>query len=508
MKNKILFIVFVCLGVFPSCSESFLELSNPNEQTTGDYWKTPEELQKGIDACYRALRFNGEYSRWLHILYVARSDEGYSHSPNAYFQAYSNFKIGSYNDDSAEAVFYTWLDNYKGIFWANQVLDNAPNIQMDETLRDRIMGEAYFLRGLQYFNLAGVFGRGPITLTSYAREDAPVIGEQEDLYNQALKDFKDARDRLPEKYSNSSDLGRATKGSALGMMVKVLMQQHNWVEAETVCREIFNLKIYKLVDNYTDNFTAINENNSESLFEVQYAYGIQAGNELGCNRAKFMGLPVDGCSWDDSTPRTALKGDFEQEKTTDGKVDPRLKATLAFYDASTPDEKFYGKTWTQWGLDQNNIYWRKYTNWDTQTYEDYNSGINFRVVRLADIYLLYAEALNELNRTSEAYDYINKVRNRVGLCNLENSKVYTDIGNDKEKMREQIMHERMTELCGESWRWLDLERWGYFESAEKIAYLKSRDDDFSNFKIGVHNRFPIPYREIPLVEGLTQNPGY
>ena len=91
-----------------------------------------------------------------------------------------------------------------------------------------------------------------------------------------------------------------------------------------------NLKIYKLVDNYTDNFTAINENNSESLFEVQYAYGIQAGNELGCNRAKFMGLPVDGCSWDDSTPRTALKGDFEQEKTTDGKVDPRLKATLAF----------------------------------------------------------------------------------------------------------------------------------------------------------------------------------
>ena len=185
-----------------------------------------------------------------------------------------------------------------------------------------------------------------------------------------------------------------------------------------------------------------------------------------------------------------------------------MKATLAFYDASTPDEKFYGKTWTQWGLDQNNIYWRKYTNWDTQTYEDYNSGINFRVVRLADIYLLYAEALNELNRTSEAYDYINKVRNRVGLCNLENSKVFTDIGNDKEKMREQIMHERMTELCGESWRWLDLERWGYFESAEKIAYLKSRDDDFSNFKIGVHNRFPIPYREIPLVEGLTQNPGY
>lgn len=507
MKSKIFLLLTISIGLF-SCSGDFLELKNPNQQNSDDYWKTQEELEDGLNACYRALRFNGEYSRWLHVLYVARSDEGYSQSPNAYFQSYSNFLTGSYNDDSAEGIFYPWLDHYKGIFWANQVLDNAPNIPMDQTLKDRIMGEAYFLRGLQYFNIAGIFGRGVISLTSYAREGAPVIGEQADLYAQALSDFRNAESRLPKQYSNSSDLGRVTKGAALGMMVKVLMQQHNWTEAEQVCRQIFDLNIYDLVRNYTDNFTATNENNEESLFEVQYAYGVQAGVELGCNRAKFLGLPADGCAWDDSTPRLALKSDFEQEKTKDGKIDPRLKATLFYYDPVAPDEKFYGKTWTQWGLDKSKIYWKKYTNWDTQTYEDYNSGINFRVVRLADIYLLYAEALNELNRTSEAYFYINEVRERAGLCKLEESTVFSGIGNDKEKMRAQIEHERMTELCGETWRWLDLERWGYFESAEKISYLKSRDDDFSNFRIGVSNRFPIPYREIPLVEGLQQNPGY
>jgi hypothetical protein len=153
------------------------------------------------------------------------------------------------------------------------------------------------------------------------------------------------------------------------------------------------------------------------------------------------------------------------------------------------------------------FYWKKYTNYETATVEDYNSGINFRVVRLADIYLLYAEALNELNRTSEAYEYINKVRRRVGMPDLENSTVFTGIGNDKEKMKRQIMHERTCELGGESTRWFDLERWGMFENPADVAWLKNRDADFNNFVIGINQRFPIPYREIALVP-IEQNYGY
>ena len=90
----------------------------------------------GINAAYRPLRFNGCYGRWLHVLYTSRSDEGWSHSPNPHFQSYSNFETGSYNDAAAEGIFFPWLDMYKGIFWANQVIDNAPDADMDPDLRE------------------------------------------------------------------------------------------------------------------------------------------------------------------------------------------------------------------------------------------------------------------------------------------------------------------------------------------------------------------------------------
>ena len=504
-RTRIITIIFAGLLIFTGCSESFLDQVNPNERTTGIFWKTEKDLIDGINAAYRPLRFNGCYSRWYHILYVSRSDEGYSTSPNADFQSYSNFK--TQNNSSTEGVFFPWLDTYKGIFWVNQVIDNASQIEnIDEELRLRIIGEAYFLRGVHLFNLGAIYGRGPLVLTSEAESNSEIV-EQEGFYEQARKDFEEAISRLPKSYTGN-DIGRITKGGALGMLAKVLAQQKNWDSLKTTCEDIFDLGVYDLVANYNDNFTATNENNIESLFEVQFAYGTQSGIDLGSQRAKFLGIPLDGCAWDDATASNIVKIDLELERTTDGKVDPRLKTTLAYYDASNPNEKFYGKTWIGGGLNTNKVYWKKYTNWDTQTLEDYNSGINFRVVRLADIYLLYAEALNELDKTSEAYTWINKVRTRSGLSNLENSTVFAGIGNDKEKMRMQIRHERSSELAGENWRWCDLERWGCFESPTEISWLKSRDYEFDNFVIAKSNRFPIPYKEVPLIDGLEQNPNY
>lgn len=506
--------LFLATFLVSSCSEDFLERTNPNQQSAADYWKTEDEILNGINAAYRPLRFNGCYSRWLHILYVSRSDEGWSHSPNPHFQSYSNFRTGSYNDAAAEGIFFPWLDIYKGIFWANQVIDNAPDAEMDPELRDRVLGEALFLRGIHYFNLAGTFGRGPIQTTSFAGGEDPPIGEQEDLYRQAGKDFEEAISKLPVEYEDSNDFGRVTEGAARGMLARIYMQLREWDNALEQMETIVEMKglngqtLYELVPNYGDNFTAANENNSESLFEVQFAYGTLAGIELGSQRAKFLGLQVDGCAWADADPRMSLYNDFLLEKTTTGDPDPRLKHTLFYYDPENPAELFYGKTWDTWGLERGTIYWKKYTNYDTQTGEDYNSGINFRVLRLADIYLMLAEALNEVGRTAESYQYINMVRNRVGMPDLENSTVFTGVGNNQAKMREQIKHERTVELAGESTRWFDLERWGMFENQADINWLAQRDEEFLNFEIGTHNRFPIPYREVPLVKGLVQNPGY
>jgi hypothetical protein len=490
-----------------------LEQPNPNEMDTSHFWSTESDLNAGLNATYRSMRFNGAYRRWLHILYVSRSDEGYSTSPNPTFISYSNFQ--TVNDNSAEAVLYTWLDLYKGIFWANQVIDNAPRIEMDGEAKERIMGQAYFIRGVGLFNIAGVYGRGPIMTTSDAEYDQTIY-EQPDIYRQAQKDFETAASMLPDVWERSEDVGRITRGAALGMQAKVTAQLHEWTKVKTLCENIFGLKtaggqpLYALVPDYRDNFTDTNENNSESLFEIQFMSGpVNGVVQLSHERAKFLGLPADGCSYADATASNIVKADLEKEKTTANQVDPRLKHTLFYYDPAHTGEIFYGKTWSQWALNNNKVYWKKYTCYDTKTAETHeDNGINIRVLRLADIYLLYAEALNELGQTADAYEYINRVRNRVGLPNLQNSTVFTGIGNDQAKMRTQLMHERSCELAGESWRWLDLERWGMFETEANVSFLKSRDSEFDHFEIGKSNRFPIPYREVHLVPGLEQNPGY
>lgn len=507
MKNYKFILGILCITMLFSC-EDILEQKNPNEMDTTNFWKTEEDLSAGLNATYRSLRFNGAYRRWLHFLYISRADEGYCTSPDPTLISYSNFLI---NDYTKPAVIFTWLDLYKGVFWANQVLDNAPKIEMDDTKRDYIVGQALFIRGLHLFNIAGVYGRGGIPLTAEAEGD-PQIHEQPEIYRQAQQDFDDAAKLLPAQWASSLDVGRVTKGAALAMDVKVSAQLHEWQRVIDKSEDIFDLGIYDLRDDYKDNFTDVYENNEESLFEVQFMSGpVNGVGQLSHERAKFFGLPATGCSWDDATAGNIVKTDLSKELTKDGKVDPRLKNTLFYYDSVNPNEIFYGKTWTQWSLNQSKVYWKKYTYWETKTAESHeDNGINLRIVRLADIYLLYAEALNELDRTAEAYAWINKVRERPGvnLPKLENSTVFTNIGNDKEKMRRQIMHERVCELSGEGWRWFDLERWGMFDTAENISYLKSRDSEFDNFEIGKNNRFPLPLRDIYLIQGLEQNPGY
>jgi hypothetical protein len=517
MKSKVkktvhLSVAFIAMLVFIACDD-ILDQKNPNEMDTTSFWKTEEDLSAGLNATYRSLRFNGAYRRWLHFLYISRSDEGYCDSPDPTLKTYSNFLI---NDYTRDAVIFVWLDLYKGVFWANQVLDNAPKIDMDGEARDRIVGQALFLRGMGLFNIAGVYGRGGVPLSAEAEaEEVSKIQEQPEIYRQAQKDFYEASKLLPVQWENAADRGRITRGGALGMDVKVSAQLHEWDRVLIRCEEIFDLGIYSLRNEYRDNFTEEHENNEESLFEVQFMAGpVNGVGQLSHERAKFFGLPATGCSWNDATAGNIIKTDLEKERTKNSSIDPRLKHTLFYYDAASPNELFYGKTWAGWGsdlADRSKVYWKKYTNYDTKTAESHeDNGINLRIVRLADIYLMYAEALNELNRTAEAYEWINKVRERqsVNLPKLENSTVFRDIGADKDKMREQIMHERVCELSSEGWRWFDLERWGMFDTDEKLSYLKSRDSEFNNFEIGKNNRFPIPLRDIYLVPGLEQNQGY
>lgn len=551
--NKIKYMTLLVAGLLMASCEGLLEQSNPNAPDSGSHWTREQDVQDALNAAYRPLRFNGEYRRWYHILYVSRSDEGYSTSPNATFQSYSNFK--TLNDGSCEAVLYTWLDTYKGIFWANQVLQNGADVPFEnEQDKEKAMGQAHFLRGLGLFNIAGIYGRGPAPVYPDMSEynQGYEILEQTALYEEARKALLEAVKRLPDTWP-AEDLGRITKGAAWGMLAKVSGQLASayemnddakartyWNDMKLYCDSIINSRLYKLDGvAYESNFNEAGEFNQESVFEIQFAPDRSGLSQLSQERAKFLGLPANGQSYDDATAHNSVYDEFAKEKTESGAVDPRLKATLFYYkdpNGTVDNTLYYGQTYDAWAnrgtVSRSKVYWKKYTQWDTKTESDpeshSNNGINIRVIRLADVYLMRAEAMNELDMPQgDILADINMVRGRVGMPSLPSTIYSASAFDTKDKMRVQIMHERTCELAGESWRWLDLERWFFrdangdgiretmvdsyqIEGMSPLKWLENRDSEFKNFDYtdGKCFRFPIPSRELPLVDGLEQNPGW
>jgi hypothetical protein len=227
---------------------------------------------------------------------------------------------------------------------------------------------------------------------------------------------------------------------------------------------------------------------------------------LGNQRGPFFAPPSDPGygGFNDMQMHRWVVSEFLQETTTNGGRDPRLESTAVF-DLSNAGS-FYGRTFAELVKNPNDqrVWYRKYLNDYHLTGETFEGPINLRVIRFADVLLMYAECLNALGRTSEAYPYVDRVRQRAGLATLTVAKP----GLSQDAFMRQLMHERVTELTGEDVRWLDLARWGYFDDATKIAELRARDPEFNNFQLNKHKFLPIPQSEIDINPNLRQNPGW
>ncbi len=520
---------------FTSCGDDWLSLTDPNVETTATFWQTTEQFNEGLTAAYSTWRRPGYFSRWFQVLTVLRGDEGWSNSPNPEFIGDANFVMTSYNYESNEGLNLPWQAMYNSLYYVNQVIDNMNDhgyqlFEKEEA--DKILGQGYFIRAVAFWSIAGIYGKGPIQTSSI--ENGP-IGTQEELYKQALADFTEASKLLPTSWP-ASEAGRVTKGGALGMMARMNMQlagikshrpwdsanqdataaREYWQAAKQNIEDIFALGIYDLVPNWLDNFTEANENNKESLFEINFKEGTVNGKEVGNQRPKFLGLYAgssSGLSWDDGSAREWLLDEFNKERDKDGNIDMRKFHTLFYKDEAEPQTvtaKYYGKTWDEWNQVEpfaKKCYWKKYTsveNDPSATGEGYVTGVNIRILRLADIYLMYAEVLNELDGDrATAVEYINKVRRRVNMADLEAANFTT-----YDALLDQIKHERLLELCGECERWFDLDRWGDIHDQQKINQLAERDADFATYRLGISHLWCIPNHEINNWEGLTQNPGY
>ncbi|GAB3525799.1 RagB/SusD family nutrient uptake outer membrane protein [Pontibacter brevis] len=513
--KKILYFALAA-GLSLSSCENDLDIINPNAPTNSVFWQNATDAQQGVNAIYSTLH-RGPIVLWQWFYYTVRSDEAFSRSPRVDIpNNMDKFLITDYNFGETNWIYG---DNYIGIFRANQVLANVPDIEMDENLKARLLGEAKFLRGFFYYNLASLYGNVPLILEPSTPTLMPANATRAEVYAQAAQDLTEAAAVLPTSYSGEN-VGRVTKGAANAMLAKVYMQMRNYQAALEPLQWLVEgegSNIYGLMPNYRDNFLSTTENNMESVFEWQFATNeseftdndVATPNQnYGSPLAQFIAPANVGFS--DAEIHRWVVNEFHEERTENGQRDPRLAASFFFDSTDVRGPEFtmiYGQTFAQrYGMNDARVWVRKFSN-DAEpgrTGEGFRSANNYRFIRYSDVLLMYAETLNQLGRTQEAYQYVDRVRQRVGLEPLSAVRP----GMTQAQFHEQIEHERVTELAGEGHRWNDLDRWGYFESEDKLQELIQRDPAFSTFMLDRHRLLPLPQRDVDINPNLIQNPNY
>lgn len=503
---KFSFALLLGLGTMMSSCESKLDLTNPNQQTTGSFGLTTDELEEAVIAAYNHLRMEGSYARVGYNIDVCRGDEVWNASQVWYMP------FDDLNEPITDEIgMWSWREWYYTINVCNYILSRCGEDDAQlSTQMQHIKGQALFIRGLAYYNLA-MYYQNPPLITDYSQYSSLdglycANGTKEDpnaqfdlVLDQVEADLTNAMTLLPSRDAgNEWSKGRATCGSAAGYYARVLMQRHKYDDALTVLKDIIAKKYgsYKLMENYGDNFRegSAYENNDESLFEVQFLdYGTQGTDDewtpvnTSPNATQGHAIesnfgPGDCGGWADLSASPWLYNLFKSERTTSGSLDPRLYWTIGTYEPEWDGFEYGNVAYTQpmtadAFIVTNNGYGglpiAKWTNLRTGLYDKVvtglKCGINLRMMRYSDVLLRAAECENEVNGpTQQAIDWINEVRNRAGLADLN----LADF-NSKDKLFEQIANvERPKEFGCEFGRGWDLIRWGFFYSADRLLQLK------------------------------------
>lgn len=517
---KFLNIVLPITLLINGCEKKLNQI-NPNQQTNASFWITAKDALSGVNATYSTLIEDGTYMRMTPALSDARGDDVHSNSPWPVLGNMGRFSLGT-----GDSGGYGWAfgDYYEGVNRANQVLANVPAINMDNDLKNRILGQAYFLRGLYFFHLVNFFGSVALPISPaktpndfFVKQSTPQEG-----WAQVIADFSKASSLLPVSYNSitgidKGDVGRATKGAAMSYLGKAYLFNKKFDSAAIQFKAVIDLNVYSLVLNYADNFKENTRNNSESIFEVQFSRNVGGsdaswGGEPQPGWGKTEGRAVTygarGFGFTDIQPTLSSLAEFQIEKTVSGGDDPRLDVTM-FH--NKPGLMLYGKLFSQVYAnspnDLNDVFCAKYENGGGAYPDEFSliwrSAINQRLMRYADVLLMYAECLNELAQTAQSYPYIQQVRSRVGLADLATVKPNMT----QQQMRDQLAHERYLEFSFEGKRFDDIRRWGWLQNPLKLADLKVRDPEFNNYVPG-RELYPIPQSEIDNNPGFKQNLSY
>ncbi|OGX84229.1 RagB/SusD family nutrient uptake outer membrane protein [Hymenobacter glacialis] len=481
--------LLLTLGLLTSCGEKFLDEAPTDQVTDANFYKTTTDAIQATNAAYSELGKGGQYNYALWGIGDIGSDLS-STGGGGGGDGIEQQQLDRYGSIPATNPLTSrlWGGCYVGIGRANIVLQKVPGMQIDPAIQQRSIGEASFLRAKYYFDLVRAFGDVPLLTvppTTLAEVNVPRTPAAQ-VYAQIEKDLLDAVAKLPTSYSGD-DLGRATKWAAAALLAKVYLTEGKLPEAATQARTVIASSGKALWDNYADNFKVATEYGKEALFEVGYISGRNqftfdglgfVGNEFFGPRGQGI-VPQGGYGF--NIPEADFvagyeAGDLRRDVTIwkpgdvypDGRVQPNsLPGSPNGYGVK---KWFIGKVNT-------NI-------WD--------SGLNIPVIRLAEVYLILAEAAGP---TAEGREAINKVRRRAfGLPINTASPRDLSASLSAQAFKEAVWRERKYELAFENDRWFDMKRTG-----ELLRYRGVQP-----FNIVL----PIPQSELDVNTGLKQNPGY
>jgi starch-binding outer membrane protein, SusD/RagB family len=498
INTTVLLSILVLLG---SCSKDFITIQPKGQFLTQNYYTNREQAYSGLVAVYDILRKNAGGFENMITMMNAGSDDNYagggSATDGAGIQGFSNYTL---NPNIMPSSF--WGDHYQGIFRANILLNKLPGTSMSDGEKARFIAEAKALRATYYFNLVRMFKNIPLLVEPLAASDIYNVTQatSQAVYEQIEKDLTEAIAVLPASVNLGTEAGRFTKGAAQAMLGKVYLYDNKKAEAATVLAQVNgatpgqpNQYGNNLLPKFADLWVFTNKFNAESLLECVHTN--QSNADWG-----FW-----GSSADEGNSAAQMVGPRSYSKIGPNAPDIYTSGwsfntwTQDFYDAIKNDPRFPSTV-----LDMKSLAaagQAKYLEGNQNTgyflmkfipmKSDIRTGggaveLNFQqndyIIRLADTYLLEAEALGGTGARAQAL--LDAVRHRVGLPSVPVS-------------MDAIKKERRLELAGEGHRFFDLVRWG--DAAAKLAGR--------GFVAGKNEIFPVPSSELQGTK-LVQNPNY
>jgi hypothetical protein len=482
------YIILTALAVAFTACEDFLDKVPISQSTVGNAYKTASDAEAALIGAYDT--FQQEYYIWDNIIFSdVMSDNYYAGGDNPEIFSFEDLTLTPTNS----RLFNTWSQLYNGIAKANVVLAKVPTITDPKIdvggRREQILGEASFLRAYHYYQLVTLWGGVPLITSPVSSTEPSEVqiprSSVEQVYAQIITDLEYAAENLPHTYGLDASVNkaRATKGAANAMLAKVHAQKtdRDYNKVLTYCDAVINSSAgYQLLTEFDHLFDGSHYNNSESILEVQFG-----GTETNWGPGLLLPPLITGNSWRKFvTPSHSLVDAYDAEAD-----DIRKNATIRFATAPWSDE-----FWSL-AVDGNIPFAFKWRTALASTNRQY-------ILRLADIMLLKAEALNELDRLEEARTQLNFVRSRVELTPTP--------ATNKTQMQRAIENERRLELAQEGQRWNDLKRYNRaVEVMNTLNEIDLRTGTAKVYNMTVDKQLlPIPQSERNRNPNLGQNDGY